>query len=227
MISPIALLLFIAPAMILGAVAQAWIRSSYAKADAVPARRSGAQAAMEMLRANGIHHVPVEQVPGQLSDHYDPRSKVVRLSSGVFHGRSLAALGIAAHEVGHAIQDNRNYLPLIVRNLAVPMASFGSNGAMIMMLLGAAFSSLNFLIPLGILMYGGIVVFQLVNLPVEYNASGRAKRQLLEMGMVSHQELPYISRVLHAAALTYVAATLQAVLTMLFFAMQFLGGSRR
>ena len=221
------LLLFVAPAMLLGALAQMWIRSSYAKAAQIPTRLSGAKAAQEILYANGINHVEIQQVPGQLSDHYDPRTKVVRLSGAVFHGRSLAALGIAAHEVGHAIQDNRNYLPLVVRNMAVPLASFGSNGAMILMVLGVAISHLKILLGLGILLYAGVVFFQLINLPVEYNASSRAKAQLVELGMVSPQELPYVSRVLHAAALTYVAATLQAVLTILYYIMRFLGGSRR
>jgi len=220
------LLLFIAPAMILGALAQLWIRSSYAKADQVRTRLSGAQAAEEILRANGIYNVGIQQVPGQLSDHYDPRGKVVRLSQGVFHGRSLAALGIAAHEVGHAIQDNRNYAPLVVRNLAVPMASFGSNSAIILMVLGVAFTALDFLLLLGIILYSGVVIFQLVNLPVEYNASSRAKDQLVQLGLISEQQLPYVSRVLHAAALTYVAATLQAILTILYFVMHFLGGRR-
>ena len=220
------LLLFVAPAMILGALAQMWIRSAYGKASQIATYESGASAARRILSANGMAGMPIEQVPGQLSDHYDPRHKVVRLSEAVYHGRSLAALGIAAHEVGHAIQDNRRYTPLVLRNLAVPLASFGSNGAMILMVLGVAMAQLRPLVLVGILLYAGVVVFQLINLPVEYNASSRAKRQLVELGMVSDQELPYVSRVLHAAALTYVAATLQAVLTIAYFAMRFLGGSR-
>ena len=221
------LLLFVAPAMILGMVAQAWIRSAYARASEIPTRETGAGAAERILWANGLSHVAIEQVPGQLSDHYDPRHKVVRLSHAVYHGNSLAALGIAAHEVGHAIQDHKDYAPLVLRNLAVPMASIGSNGAMILMFLGLAISQLSFLLPVGIVLYGGVVVFQFINLPVEYNASSRAKAQLIELGLVSPEELPYVSKVLHAAALTYVAATLQAVLTILYFVMRFLGGGRR
>ena len=221
------LLLFVAPAMILGALAQAWIRNSYATASQIVTRESGARAAERILVANGLTNVAIEQVPGQLSDHYDPRHKVVRLSNAVYHGNSLAALGIAAHEVGHAIQDHQRYAPLVLRNLAVPMASIGSNGAMILMFIGLAISQLWFLLPVGIVLYGGVVVFQLINLPVEYNASSRAKQQLVELGMVSPQELPYVSKVLHAAALTYVAATLQAILTILYFVMRFLGGGRR
>lgn len=221
------LLVFIAPAMILGALAQMWIHRAYARAAAVPTHLSGAKAAAEILRANGIYDVEVQQVPGRLSDHYDPRAKAVRLSPDVYHGRSLAALGIAAHEVGHAIQDNRHYAPLVVRNLAVPLASFGSNSALILMFLGVIFQSLYFLLPIGIVLFSGVVIFQLVNLPVEYNASSRAKDQLVELGIVSPQQLPYVSRVLHAAALTYVAATLQAVLTILYYIMRFAGGSRR
>lgn len=221
------LLLFVAPAMILGAIAQAWIRSAYATASRIATRETGARAAERILAANGLTKVAIEQVQGHLSDHYDPRDKVVRLSDAVFHGNSLAALGIAAHEVGHAIQDHKHYAPLVLRNLAVPMASIGSNGAMILMFLGLAIAQLWFLTPVGILLYAGVVMFQLINLPVEYNASSRAKAQLVELGMVSPEELPYVSKVLHAAALTYVAATLQAVLTILYFVMRFLGGSRR
>ena len=221
------LLLFVAPAMILGMVAQGWIRSAYSRASRVPARMSGARAAEYILSANGMAGMPIEQVPGQLSDHYDPRHKVIRLSEAVYHGQSLAALGIAAHEVGHAIQDHQRYAPLVLRNLAVPMASIGSNGAILLMIIGVAMSQLSFLAVVGILLYGGVVVFQLINLPVEYNASTRAKRQLVELGLISQEELPYVSKVLHAAALTYVAATLQAILTILYFVMRFLGGGRR
>ena len=130
------LLLFLAPALLLALLAQVWMRSAYAKADRMAARMTGAAAAEEILRANGINNVGIEQVPGHLSDHYDPRHKMLRLSPNVFHGRSLAAVGIAAHEVGHAIQDARQYAPLVVRNLAVPAASFGSSAGMILLILG-------------------------------------------------------------------------------------------
>jgi Zn-dependent membrane protease YugP len=219
------LLLFIAPALLLGLLAQLWIRSSYAAADKVVTSVSGAAAARHILDANGLRHVAIEQTPGELSDHYDPRHKVLRLSQDIFHGRSLAAVGIAAHEAGHAIQDARNYAPLVIRNLAVPAASFGSNIALVLMFLGVAFSSMHFLLPVGIVVFAGFVFFQLVNLPVEYDASSRAKTQLVELGLVQRDELPYISRVLHAAALTYVAATLQAVLTIAYYALA-LGGRR-
>lgn len=217
------LLLFIAPAFLLGLLAQLWIRSSYAAADRVATSLSGAAAARRILDANGLRNVGVEQTPGQLSDHYDPRHKVLRLSEDIYHGRSLAAVGIAAHEAGHAIQDARRYAPLVTRNLAVPAASFGTNIALFLMFLGVVISSLHFLLPIGIVVFSGFVFFQLVNLPVEYNASSRAKAQLVDLGIVHQEELPYISRVLHAAALTYVAATLQAVLTVAYYALQFFG----
>ncbi len=217
------LLLFIAPALVLGLLAQLWIRSSYAAADQVPTHFSGAAAARHILDANGLRHVAIEQTPGELSDHYDPRHKVLRLSQNIFHGRSLAAVGIAAHEAGHAIQDARNYTPLVIRNLAVPAANFGTNIALTLMFLGVVFSSMQFLLPIGIAVFSGFVFFQLVNLPVEYNASSRAKAQLVDLGLVRADELPYVSRVLHAAALTYVAATLQAVLTIAYYALAFFG----
>jgi Zn-dependent membrane protease YugP len=217
------LLLFIAPALLLGLLAQLWIRSAYASADRVATNLSGAAAARRILDANGLMHVDIEQTPGQLSDHYDPRAKVLRLSQDIYHGRSLAAVGIAAHEAGHAIQDARRYAPLVIRNLAVPAASFGSNIALTLMFLGVIFSSLHWLLPIGIGVFSGFVFFQLVNLPVEYNASRRAKEQLVDLGIVQGSELPYVSRVLHAAALTYVAATLQAVLTIAYYALHYFG----
>ena len=220
------LLLFIAPAMLLGFIAQMWIQSAYSRASRIAARETGARAAERILVANGLTNVAIEQVHGHLSDHYDPRYKVVRLSEAVYHGNSLAALGIAAHEVGHAIQDQRKYAPLVLRNLAVPMANIGSNGAIILMVLGLAIAQLSFLTWVGIALYGGVVFFQLVNLPVAYTASSGGKGQLVDLGMVSPEEMKYVSRVLHAAALTYVAATLQAVLTILYFVMRAMGGRR-
>lgn len=219
------MLLFIAPAFLLGLVAQLWVRSAYGRASQVAARMSGFSAARHLLDSAGLHHVGIEQVPGHLSDHYDPRGKVLRLSPDIYHGRTMAAVGIAAHEAGHAIQDARHYLPLVVRNAAVPAASFGSNAGYLLAIFGLM---LNFapLLLFGIILFSCVVAFQIVNLPVEFNASSRAKRQLVEHGIVSQQEMGYVRSVLNAAALTYVAATFQAILTLLYFLLRY-AGSRR
>ena len=220
--------LIIAPALILGMWAQMRIRSTYAVAQRLAAPLSGAAAARHVLDSAGLDDVQIEQIPGHLSDHYDPRHKVLRLSSEVYRSRSLAAVGIAAHEAGHAIQDARAYGPLVIRNAAVPIAGFGSGAAIWMVFLGAIFSIkipvLGLLVPIGIALFGAFVFFQLVNLPVEFNASSRAKAQLVDLGIVSPEELVYVNKVLNAAALTYVAATLQAILTLLYLVLRFAGG---
>lgn len=218
------LLIFTAPALILGLWAQYRVRSTYNAASRVPASLSGAAAARHILNSAGLYDVDIEQVAGQLSDHYDPRSRVLRLSQDVYHSASQAAVGIAAHEAGHAIQHARKYAPLIVRNAAVPAAQFGSNGSIIMLAIGTLLQ-MPALIFLGIAVFGAVVLFQVVNLPVEFDASARAKAQLVEQGIVPQHEMVYVNKVLNAAALTYVAATLQAILTLLYFITRF-GGSR-
>ncbi len=219
------LLIFIAPAILLGLWAQFRVKTSYAAAGRIPARMTGAEAARRILETSGVSGVSIEQVPGRLSDHYDPRHKVLRLSQDVYHQRSLAAVGIAAHEAGHAIQDARHYAPLMIRNAAVPAAGFGSNAGLILLFLGVAFH-ISELLLLGIVFFSFVVFFQLINLPVEFNASSRAKAVLVDLGIVNRQELPHVRRVLSAAALTYVAATLQALLTLVYYIMRF-SGSRR
>ncbi|HET6882966.1 MAG TPA: zinc metallopeptidase [Pirellulales bacterium] len=154
-----------------------------------------------------------------MTDHYDPHDKVLRLSSGVYGSRSMAAVGIAAHEAGHALQHARNYAPLVVRNLAVPAASFGSGISYTLLLLGFAFQ-LQPLIWVGILLFACVVFFQIVNLPVEFDASSRAKDELMSLGIINADGLVYVRRVLNAAAWTYVAATLQTVLTLLYYIMR-------
>ena len=224
------LLIVIAPALLLGLFAQWWVSSAYARAARVPSKMNGFGAARAILDAAGLYNVDVEPTPGHLSDHYDPRSKVLRLSGDVYHGHSLAAVGIAAHEAGHALQDARGYIPLVVRNAAVPLAGFGSNIGMILLILGLVFSGNLFgqyLAVAGLVLFGFVVVFQIVNLPVEFNASSRAKAQLVDLGIVDAQEMSYVRSVLTAAALTYVAATLQSVLTLLYYALRIFGGGRR
>lgn len=219
------MLIFLAPALILAAIAQFWVRSAYARDQSIATGMTGFMAARRILDSVGLDQVDIEAIPGQLSDHYDPRHKVLRLSADNYHGRSLAAVGIAAHEAGHAIQDQVGYLPLVVRNLAVPAASFGSGAAMLLLMLGLLFKFTG-LILLGIVAFSAVVVFQLVNLPVEFNASSRAKALLVELGIVNQYEMGPVNNVLNAAALTYVAATLQAVLQLLYYVYIFTSGRR-
>lgn len=216
---------YIAPALLLAMWAQWRIRSTYARAQEVAAPLSGAAAARHILDSAGLNGVQVEMIPGHLSDHYDPGARVLRLSPEVYQSRTLAAVGIAAHEAGHALQHALNYMPLTVRNAAVPLANFGSSASMILLMLGIMLQMPNLLL-LGIGAFACIVFFQLVNLPVEFNASTRAKEQLAVLGIVNTQEMYYVNKVLNAAALTYVAATLQSILTLLYYVMRFAGGSR-
>ena len=218
--------MLVGPPLLLGIWAQFRVKSTYAAARRMAAPLSGAAAARHILDSAGLQQVGIEQVPGHLSDHYDPRHKVLRLSPEVYQSRSLAAVGIAAHEAGHAIQDARAYAPLVVRNAAVPAAGFGSNASFLLIFLGLIFQSLSWLVVVGIGLFGCVVFFQLVNLPVEFNASSRAKAQLVGLGITNRQELVYVDKVLSAAAWTYVAAMLQAVLTLVYYIMLFTGGSR-
>lgn len=217
--------LFLGPALLLAVVAQLWISSAYRRASQMGAKMSGAQAARHILDSAGLYRVPVEEVPGQLSDHYDPREDVVRLSSDVFHGRSLAAVGIAAHECGHALQKHVGYVPFSLRSAAVPMASFGSGASGLLLILGIVLGFAPLLIA-GIVLFSGVVIFQLVNLPVEFNASSRAKALLIEHGIVHQHEMGAVNSVLNAAALTYVAATLQAIMQLLYYLSLFMGRGR-
>jgi uncharacterized protein len=218
--------LFVAPAFFLGLWAQLRIKMTYATAQQMAAPLSGAAAARHILNSAGLQDVGIEEIPGHLSDHYDPRDKVLRLSNEVYQSRSLAAVGIAAHEAGHAIQDARAYAPLVIRNAAVPLAGFGSSAGILLIILGAILQMNATLIWLGIGLFAAVVFFQIVNLPVEFDASARAKVQLVELGIVSPDELHYVKKVLSAAALTYVAATLQAIATLLYYIVRFTGNSR-
>ncbi|MFO0901663.1 MAG: zinc metallopeptidase [Pirellulales bacterium] len=219
--------LFLGPAILLAIVAQLMVQAAYAQGRGVGARMSGYAAARHILDANGLYNVEIEQVPGHLSDHYDPRDKVLRLSPEVYHGNSASAVGIAAHEAGHALQDAFHYAPLIIRNAAVPVANFGSGFGIFMLMIGVAIG-LKWLAWAGVILFAGVAFFQIVNLPVEFNASSRAKLALAELGIVSQDEMYYVRKVLNAAALTYVAATLQSVLTLLYYLMRMgLFGGRR
>lgn len=218
-------LLFIAPAIILSLIAQWMIRSAYVKGQQSPASLSGYAAARKILDAAGLTNVQIEQVPGEMSDHYDPRDRVLRLSSDVYHGRHLTAVGIAAHEAGHALQHAFGYIPLVLRNLAVPAASFGSGVSWFLIMAGIL---MNFKILLfaGIVFFSFVVIFQVINLPVEFNASSRAKQLLVEHGIVNQYEMGPVNKVLNAAALTYVAATLHSVMTLLYYILRYSGRDR-
>ncbi|WP_182868127.1 zinc metallopeptidase [Stieleria mannarensis] len=224
-------LLFIAPPLLLGLFAQWRVKSTFASMSQVGARMSGAQAARQMLDSAGLHQVGIEQVAGHLSDHYDPRAKVLRLSPEVYGGRSMAALGVACHEAGHAFQDAKGYAPLTIRNMAVPAANFGSNIGVTLATIGLFLSYQiptigNALLLLGIVLFAGVVFFQVVNLPVEFDASNRARRHLVSANLISANEEHFVAKVLNAAALTYVAGTLQAIMTLAYFIFRFMGDRR-
>jgi Zn-dependent membrane protease YugP len=219
-------LIMMAPALLLGLWAQMRVRSAFAQAEQIQAPMSGAAAARYVLDSAGLHHLEIEPVQGFLSDHYDPRNKVLRLSPHVYQANSMAAVGIAAHEAGHAIQDAAHYAPLAIRNAAVPAASFGGGISMTLFFIGMAMQAVA-LLWAGIILYSAVVFFQLVNLPVEFDASRRAKIELDRLGIVPAQQQEYVRNVLNAAAWTYVAGTLQAILTLLYFLMRATSGSSR
>lgn len=201
-------------AVLISLYAQFKVSSSFNKYLRVPSRigLTGREVARMILDRNGLYDVEIEPIGGNLTDHYDPRNRVVRLSRNVYNGNSLASVAVAAHEVGHAIQHSEGYFPLIIRNNIAPIASFSSRFVMILIFLGFLISPI--LLEVGILLYLAIVLFQVITLPVEFNASRRAILQL-EDGIIGRDEVGGSKKVLQAAALTYVAATLTAVLQLL------------
>lgn len=207
--------LLLIPALILALYAQAKVKGTYAKFSKVPASRgySGAQLARYILDDFRMTEVKIEPIPGNLTDHYDPRTKKLRLSSGVYQGNSVAALGIVAHEIGHAVQDAGSYVPLKIRNSIVPAANFGSGLAFPLFFIGLI-ANLPFLMDIGIVFFALAVAFSVVTLPVEFNASRRAIRILSDGRYLTEKELSLAKKVLSAAALTYVAATAMAVLNL-------------
>jgi uncharacterized protein len=208
-------------------VASARVKSTFAKYSQIRSLSgmTGAQAAERLLHASGIYDVSIERVSGNLSDHYDPRSKVLRLSDSVYGHSSLAAIGVAAHECGHAIQHQTNYVPLKIRGALVPVANFGSMISWPLILIGLFFAGSQTLINLGIILFSAAVLFQLVTLPVEFNASRRAIARLGETGILHGDELGQSKKVLDAAALTYVAAAAASILQLLRLILLF-GGRR-
>lgn len=206
-------------AFLLAGVAQMKVSSTYNKYSRVPNRRglSGEEVAAQMLQNAGIFDVRIERVAGNLTDHYDPRTKTLRLSAGVYGGRSIAALGIAAHETGHAIQHDRGYVFLVLRSMMVPLSNLGSTLAFPLILIGLLFGgqSAQLWIALGIAFYAVAVLFTLITLPVEFNASSRALDMLEDQYFLDGNELAGARKVLSAAAMTYVAAAAVAVLQLL------------
>lgn len=225
-------LIFMAPAFLIMMLVQWYVNSAYQKWSKVPARShmSGVEAAQRLIRSGGLYDVRVESVPGNLTDHYDPRSKILRLSPGVYQGNSVAALAIAAHELGHAMQDQEGYFPLKLRAAMVPAVNIGSYLGWILifigLLLGAAGTGIAWL---GVGIFAGGALFALATLPVELNASARAKRLLVQTGLiVGEDEQRGVNKVLNAAAMTYVAALITAVLQLLYFVTLVMGmGGRR
>ncbi len=201
---------FILPAMLLSLYAQMKITSSFGKYSQVSSdtNYSGAQVARIILDRNGLGDVAIKQVPGKLTDHYDPRTRTISLSPSVYGDNSIASLSVAAHEVGHAMQHAENYIPLKLRSAIAPIASFGSRLVWIFIMVGFLISPI--LIEVGILMFISVVIFQLITLPVEFNASRRALAQL-EDGIMPRENIQGSRKVLSAAALTYIAATLAAI----------------
>lgn len=211
-------------------IASANVKSTYKKFSTYRSmtNMTGAQVAERLLRSAGLHDVRVGQVAGELSDHYNPATKVVNLSDSVYGSTSVAAIGVAAHECGHAIQHAKGYFPLNLRTWFVPVANFGSKLAWPLILIGLFINSQSsqMIINAGIFLFSFAVIFQLITLPVEFNASSRALALLEEQGILSQQELPYTKKVLGAAALTYVASAASAILQLLRIIMLF-GGRRR
>ncbi|WP_404329102.1 zinc metallopeptidase [Mesobacillus maritimus] len=207
------ILIYFAILIIVPIWAQMRVKSAYKKYSQVASssHMRGAEVARKILDDNGLHHVGVEETRGVLSDHYDPRSKTVRLSSDNYHGHSVAAAAIAAHEVGHAIQDQEDYSFLRFRHALVPVANLGSNFSWIFILVGI-FAQMSNMLLLGIIFMAAGVVFQLITLPVEFNASNRAMEQVVSAGIIRNDEERETKKVLNAAALTYVAAAAVAVM---------------
>ena len=222
-------LIFMLPAFLLMMAVQWYVKSAYSRWSRVPARSgtTGAQAAQRLAQSGGLYDVRIEGVPGNLTDHYDPRTKRLRLSPGVYQGQSVAALAIAAHELGHALQDHENYVPLRLRAALVPAVNIGSYLGWILIMIGIVIQFFE-LAWLGVAVFSAGAIFALATLPVELNASARAKVMLRDTGLIrGADEERGVNNVLNAAALTYVAALIAAVLQLLYWASLVMGMGRR
>jgi Zn-dependent membrane protease YugP len=217
--------LFLIPPLVLGLAVQHWLKKTFARYSQVPLANglTGAQVARHMLDSNGLGEVPVNVAPGgPLSDHYDPRKKALFLSEPVYTPPSVAAAAVAAHETGHALQDSAGYAPLKLRSAMYPAVAFSSSAWMFLLIIGVLLNALN-LVALALVLYAVAVVFHLVTLPVEFNASRRASAQLVSLGLVGPTESEGVKKVLTAAALTYVAGALAALTQLLYYALVFFG----
>ncbi len=208
------------PPLLIAIFAQVKVRSAFRRYSQVGSVKgySGAEAAEAILRSHQLHNVQVEEIEGQLTDHYDPRTKVLRLSKDVYRGRSLAALGVAAHEAGHALQHARGYVPLKIRAAFVPVAGLGTNAAPLLFFFGLILRSF-MLMDIAIVIFAAAALFYVVTLPVEYNASSRAIQTLRDEAIILENEKHDARQVLSAAALTYLAAALMAVMQLIRFLM--------
>jgi len=216
-------IIFVVPAILLGLIAQLMVKRRFAKYDKVLCKKNvtGAAAAKYLLKKNGIDDVKIGRIRGQLSDNYNPSNKVLSLSDSTFESKSIAAIGVAAHETGHAIQHSKRYVPLIIRRALVPVANFGSQAGPLLIIAGLAFNSaaqaeaylplLQLITDIGLIVYAASVSFYFVTLPVEFNASRRALKILAETGVFDKKEIRQTRKVLTAAALTYVASALTAL----------------
>lgn len=221
-------LAFMLQAIILSFAAQMMVKSAYAKYSKVYNRRglTGAMAAEQVLMGNQVPGIRFEHISGSLTDHFDPRTNVIALSDGVYNQATIAAVGVAAHEAGHAVQHHTGYWPIRLRSALVPITNIGSNLAMPLIIIGLLLPvQYDFVIYLGIALYCLVVLFQLVTLPVEFNASARAIRALEQGNLLDEEELQGAKKVLRAAALTYLAATFTALLSVLYYLM--IAGNRR
>lgn len=204
--------LILIPAMIIAAWAQLKVSSSFDKYSRVSTAKgyTGAEVARMLLDSKGLYNVPIELIPGKLSDHYDPSKKVMRLSKDVYYGKSVASIGVAAHETGHAIQHLESYSPLVIRNTIVPIVNISSQASWVLFFIGILMSSAS-LTRIGIILFSAVVLFQLITLPVEFDASKRALVLLENKGILYKEEVNGAKKVLSAAAMTYVAAALTAI----------------
>jgi len=220
-------MILLIPGIIVSIWAQSKVQSTFKQYARVSSSNNytAFQVARALLDANNLSDVTIEQVRGNLTDHYDPRSKVLRLSQTVYNSTSIASIGVAAHEVGHAIQDVEEYMPMKIRSLIVPVASFGNYASWIILVIGLLMGSFD-IASIGVALFLAVVIFQLVTLPVEYNASSRAVLALENGGYLTRDEIPKAKKVLNAAALTYVAALLMSILTLLRFILLAMGTRR-
>ena len=221
--------LFALPGLALGMIVAALTKSTFAKYAQVGARSglTGAEAARQMLYAQGAHDVEIHQSQGFLSDHYNPKTHSLHLSPDVYHGQSLSAIGVACHEAGHALQQAQGYALMSLRSALLPVTIAGQNIAPILFMVGLAMNSIG-IVKIGIALFSAAVLFSIITLPIEWDASARAKRYIVNAGVVTAAEYPYAAKVLNAAFLTYVAGAVTAVLQLLYFLMRagLLGGRR-